>query len=122
MRRTRAKNATTRPGQILAPVPRRSSAQVAAEKSAAAEKKAAASVRQKKKISALSAKEQEIEKDNETSEIPHRRQPRPVRKINASEAQIGDGTFWWLLPNLNGTNVICRLCGQGWKRWQSSRK
>jgi hypothetical protein len=96
-RQTRAGNATTRPGLIAAPAPRRTSTQVTAEKQAKAEKKAAIAALQAKKMSDLAAKELEMEaEDDIAAKVPHQhhRQKKPksvTNSVSDSGADGGDG-------------------------------
>jgi hypothetical protein len=107
-RRTREKNATTRPGKIVAPVPRRSSAQVAAEKKQIALKKADAIVAQNKKIVVLAQKEREMEDDDKDAIKIPRPRPRQIKlkptgkKVAYnSDDENGDGessTLYFRIP------------------------
>jgi hypothetical protein len=91
-RKTRASNATAHPGRIVAPAPRRSSAQVSTEKAVAAKKKANALAEAAKKIATLAEMESMIDAgDQQALDIPRPSRlgsRRTLERVKASKAEV----------------------------------
>jgi hypothetical protein len=91
-RKTRTSNATAHPGRIVAPAPRRSSAQVSADKAAVAKKKTDALAEAAKKIATLAKMESTLEAgDQQALDIPRPSRlgsRRTLERVKASKAEV----------------------------------